>query len=129
MANHTLKAKYKIMNDNSYIDWVSMSDSKISAAIGNFIKHHRLNQNKTQDEVSVAAGISRSTLSLMERGEKVTLSSLIQVIRVLDLLYIMDVFKVTNEISPIEYARLQKNKRQRARNLNKEETSKNEPQW
>lgn len=39
-----------------------------------------------------------------------------QVLRVLDLLHIMDVFKVKNEISPIEYAKLQKNKRQRARN-------------
>jgi hypothetical protein len=39
-----------------------------------------------------------------------------QVLRVLDLLYVMDVFKVDNEISPIAYAKLQKNKRQRARN-------------
>ena len=117
------------MNDNSYIDWVSMSDKSICAAIGKYIKHHRLNQNKTQDDISEQAGISRSTLSLMERGEKVTLSSLIQVLRVLDLLYVMDVFKVTNEISPIEYARLQKNKRQRARNQDKEKTSNEEPTW
>ena len=65
----------------------------------------------------------------MERGEKVTLSSLIQVLRVLDLLYVMDAFKVTHEISPIEYAKLQKNKRQRARNQHKAETSKEEPTW
>lgn len=104
------------MNDDSYNDWVSMSDKALGETIGNFIKHHRLNQNKTQDEVSVAAGISRSTLSLLERGEKVTLSSLIQILRVLELLYVMDIFKISNEISPIEYAKLQKNKRQRARN-------------
>jgi len=106
------------MNDKSYNDWVSMSDKALSATIGNFIKHHRLNQNKTQEEVSVAAGISRSTLSLLERGEKVTLSSLIQILRILDLLYIMDIFQINNEISPIEYAKLQKNKRQRARKQN-----------
>ena len=38
-----------------------------------------------------------------------------QVLRVLDLLYIMDAFKINNEISPVEYVKLQKNKRQRAR--------------
>ena len=117
------------MNDNSYIDWVSMSDKSICSAIGKYIKHHRLNQNKTQDDISELAGISRSTLSLMERGEKVTLSSLIQVLRILDLLYVMDVFKVTDEISPIEYAKLQKNKRQRARNQDKAIPSKEEPTW
>lgn len=117
------------MNDNSYNDWVSMSDKALGETIGNFIKHHRLNQNKTQNEVSVAAGVSRSTLSLLERGEKVTLSSLIQVLRVLELLYVMDIFKISNEISPIEYARLQKNKRQRARNQNEVENTNEDTVW
>jgi transcriptional regulator with XRE-family HTH domain len=117
------------MSDYSYSEWVSMSDIALCAVIGKFIKHHRLNQNKTQDDVSEQAGISRSTLSLLERGEKVTLSSLIQVLRVLDLLHIMEIFKVTHEISPIEYAKLQKNKRQRARNQDKPETSNEEPTW
>ncbi|MBW8048836.1 MAG: helix-turn-helix domain-containing protein [Cytophagales bacterium] len=107
------------MNNISYIDWLSMSDKALIETIGRFVQHHRLNQNKSQSNVAEAAGISRSTLSLLERGEKTSLSSLIQVLRVLDLLHIMDVFKVSNEISPIEYAKLQKNKRQRARNKNK----------
>ena len=87
--------------------------------IGGFVQHHRLNQNKSQSTVAKDAEISRSTLSLLERGEKISLSSLIKVLRVLDLLYIMDVFKVNNEISPIEYVKLQKSKRQRARNKSK----------
>ena len=106
------------MSDNSYIDWIAMSDNALSETIGKFIKHHRLNQNKTQSEVSESAGISRSTLSLLERGEKINLNSLIKILRVLDLLYIMDVFKVNTEISPIEYAKIQKNKRQRASSKN-----------
>lgn len=117
------------MSDNSYNDWVSMSDKALGETIGIFIKHHRLNQNKTQDEVSFEAGISRSTLSLLERGEKITLSSLIKVLRVLDLLHIMDVFQVSNEISPIEYVKLQKNKRQRARNQNDVENLNEETVW
>jgi len=110
----------------SYINWLSMSDKALTEIIGNFIKHHRLNQNKTQDKVSAEAGISRSTLSLLERGETVSLSTLIQVLRVLDLLYIMDVFQVKNEISPIEYAKLQKNKRKRTRNKLQEKNTNHE---
>ncbi len=107
------------MNDNSYINWVSMSDNALSETIGNFIKHHRLNQNRTQEDVAKAASISRSTLSLLEKGQKISLNNLIKVLRVLDLLYIMDIFQVKEEISPIEYAKMQKNKKKRARNERK----------
>ena len=117
------------MNDISYNDWRSMSDNALSKTIGAFIKHHRLNQNKTQDKVSFDAGISRSTLSLLERGETVTLGSLIQVLRVLDLLYIMNIFEVKAQISPIEYAKMQQKKRRRANNKNKEENKNNDSQW
>lgn len=117
------------MNDISNIKWVSMSDKAISEAIGKFIAHHRLNQNKTQDDVATAAGISRSTLSLLERGEPVGLQIFIRVLRVLDLLYVMDTFQVRDEISPIEYAKLKKNKRKRARGKKDDETPKEELSW
>ncbi|OQX78307.1 MAG: transcriptional regulator [Bacteroidetes bacterium 4484_276] len=117
------------MNDISYTNWVSMSDKALTETIGSFIKHHRINQNRTQGELAGAAGISRSTLSLLERGETVTLNTVIKVLRVLDLLYVMDTFAVKDEISPIEYAKLQKNKRKRARNIIDKKTSNNEPEW
>ena len=103
------------MSDNSYIQWNSMSDKALIKMIGKFIQHHRLNQNKSQSDVAKAANISRSTLSLLERGEKVTLNSLIQILRILDLLHIIEIFKIDNQISPIEYAKIQKKKRSRAR--------------
>ena len=56
------------MNDFSDIPWTSMSDEALGKTIGNFIKHNRLNQNKSQDKLSAAPGFSRSTLSLLERG-------------------------------------------------------------
>ncbi len=102
------------MNDKSCEQWREMSDKSIMKTIGNFIQSHRLNQNKSQEEVAVAAGISRSTLSLLERGENIRLDSLIQVLRVLDLLYIMDTFKTQDQISPIEYAKLKKKQRKQA---------------
>lgn len=104
------------MNDKQYIDWVSMSDTALAQTIGTFVKHHRLAQNKTQEEVANAANISRSTLSLLEKGEAVTIPTLLQVLRVLDLLYIMNSFKIQEEISPLELAKHEQQKRQRARN-------------
>ena len=91
-----------------------MSDKALLDTIGRFVQHHRLNQNKSQDEVSESAGISRSTLSLLERGETVNLNTLLQVLRALDLLYLMETFKVTDEISPLEYAKLKKHQRKHA---------------
>jgi transcriptional regulator with XRE-family HTH domain len=102
------------MNDKSYIKWREMSDKSIMETIGKFIQSHRLNQNKSQDQVATTAGISRSTLSLLERGEKVRIDSIIQVLRVLDLLYIMDIFKVQDQISPMDYAKMKKKKRKQA---------------
>ena len=102
------------MNDKSYINLISMTDKSLLGLIGNFVKHHRINQNKSQEQVSLDADISRSTLSLLERGEGVNLNSFIKTLRVLDLLYVLDVFRVEDIISPIEYAKLKRKQRQRA---------------
>jgi transcriptional regulator with XRE-family HTH domain len=106
------------MTDISYKNWLSFSDNALSQQIGLFIKHQRMEQNKTQDMVAEAAGISRSTLSLLERGETVTLATLIQVLRVLDQLKVMDAFEVRQSISPMALAKAEKEKRKRARSQN-----------
>lgn len=104
------------MTDKSFI-WNSMSDRALASHIGAFIKHHRLEQNKTQEALSFAAGISRSTLSLLERGEAVTLATLIQVLRVLDQLQVMEAFEVQQRISPLALAKAEQKKRKRARSI------------
>ena len=95
--------------------WDELSDNALLKTIGDFVRHHRLNQNKTQKEVAKEAGLSRSTLSLLERGEQVTLGSLLRVLRVLDLLYVLEVFQIQKTISPILLAKEEKRKRYRAR--------------
>ena len=104
------------MTEISYKNWLSMSDNALSQQIGAFIKHQRIEQNKTQDMVAEAAGISRSTLSLLERGETVTVATLIQVLRVLDQLHVMEAFEIQQSISPMALAKAEKEKRKRARN-------------
>ncbi|MBK8145300.1 MAG: helix-turn-helix transcriptional regulator [Bacteroidetes bacterium] len=103
------------MTDVSYKKWLSMRDDAITKQVGIFIKHHRLEQNKTQEQVAEDAGISRSTLSLLERGEAVTLPTLIQVLRVLDQLQVMEAFEIQQSISPLALAKAEKEKRKRAR--------------
>ena len=73
-----------------------------------------------------AAGISRSTLSLLERGQTVTLATLIQVLRVLDQLQVMDAFVVEQRISPLALAKMQQEKRQRARGKQVDDTTEHE---
>lgn len=120
-------AKSLIMIDKSYNNWVSMSDKALMEQVGSFVRHHRLQQNKTQAELSEEAGISRSTLSLLERGETVTVLTLMQVLRVLDQLQVMDAFQVEEPVSPIALARLEKEKRQRARKSG--QTNTDESEW
>lgn len=98
----------------SYTKWNAESDSALLQQLGTFIKQHRLSQNMTQERVANNAGLSRSTLSLLERGEVVTLDSFIRVLRVLDLLHVMDSFKIADHPSPLERMKLKK-RRKRAR--------------
>jgi transcriptional regulator with XRE-family HTH domain len=104
------------MNDKSYIDITKLPDSTFLSRIGNFIQTHRVRQNKSQDLVAKEAAISRSTLSLLERGKKTNLDTLIRVLRVLELLYVLDIFNVSEEISPIAYSKLKVKKRKKAYN-------------
>lgn len=100
---------------NANTNWVEMSDAGIVSALGSFIRNTRLAQNKTQEQLAKTAGLNRTTLSQIENGESVTLLSLIQVLRALDKLHVFKEFEFADEISPLEYARLKKSRRERAR--------------
>lgn len=123
MVFHSLNQLFQIMTDKSFRNWDSMSDLALTQQIGAFVKHHRMEQNKTQSQLALEAGISRSTLSLLERGETVSLATLIQVLRVLDQLKVMDAFDVHEQISPLAMAKLQSRKRRRARSKTQGRTS------
>jgi transcriptional regulator with XRE-family HTH domain len=101
-----------------------MSDMAIVETIGAYIKHHRLEQNKTQAALAIAAGINRWTLSQIEKGEAITMLSLIQILRALNKLHSFEIFHVAQEISPLELAKLEQKKRHRARS----KASANKPQ-
>ncbi|HUH72815.1 MAG TPA: helix-turn-helix transcriptional regulator [Chitinophagales bacterium] len=101
------------MSETSYANYYS--DQAIMKRIGKFIQHKRLEKNLSQEEVSQQAVMSRSTLSLMERGQNITISNLIKVLRTLDALYVLDTFEIIQNISPMILAEADSKKRKRAR--------------
>lgn len=100
------------MNGISYT--LGFSDAAILRQIGEFVKSKRIDQNLTQVEVAERAAISRSTLSLAERGENISLANLLKILRVLDALYILEQFRVEQPISPLQLAKEDEKKRKRA---------------
>ena len=90
------------------------SDDAIVDTIGAFIRYHRLEQNKTQSQLAEEAGINRSTLAEFEKGKRSNIITLIQLLRVLNLLYVMEQFKISQQISTIHLAEMEQSKRKRA---------------
>ncbi len=102
-----------------------MSDDAIIQTIGDFVKHHRLQQNITQKSLAEKAGINRTTLSDLELGKRTQLITLIQVLRILNRLQVFESFEVKQQISPILLAEMEMKMRQKAsRNVKKSNTKK-----
>ena len=94
---------------------LAASDVALMETLGAFIRHHRLEQNKTQGQLATEAGIARSTLSLFEKGQNTSLLVFISLLRALKLLNLLQGFQVRAQISPLQLARLEQGKRSRAR--------------
>jgi len=116
------------MTDLNNINWSANTDSALMGIIGSFIKHHRLEQNKTQDQLAAEAGINRSTLSLFEKGKNGNLLTLIQLLRALHQLHLMQHFQINQAISPLQLAKQQQSKRKRASKA-KKGVKKIKPTW
>ncbi|MFT0211052.1 helix-turn-helix transcriptional regulator [Pseudomonas sp. F1_0610] len=99
----------------------------LAEEIGERLKQARLNRDLTQSQVATLAGIARKTVLNAEKG-KVQLEILIAILMALDLTGQLDLFLPKQEISPLQLAKLQGKRRQRASGQNS--TSKEEtPEW
>jgi len=103
------------MTEISYINVQAASDTALMRTLGAFIKHHRVEQNKSQEQLAKEAGIVRSTLSLFENGENTSLLVFIQLLRALKLLNLLQQFEIKQELSPLQLAKLEQSKKTRAR--------------
>jgi transcriptional regulator with XRE-family HTH domain len=92
----------------------AMSDPAFLEQLGNFVQQTRLQQNKTQQQVALAAGVNRSTIVQVEKGGGGTLLSFIQILRALEQLHLFQNFEIKEQFSPLQLAKMQQKKRQRA---------------
>ena len=107
------------MNGFSYNSIEYKDDDSLLRVLGRFVQHHRLQQNKTQESVAKEAGISRSTLSLLEQGERVAMITFIRVLRTLNLLHMLESFQISQRLSPIEEMLILKEKATKYRASNR----------
>lgn len=97
------------------MDWYSMTNARIEIEVGERLKKLRLEYNITQNDLAKKTGLSRVSISKIERGKGVNLSSLIEIMRGLRVLENIAYLIPEQEISPIELIRLKnKSKKKRA---------------
>ena len=79
----------------------SQSNGAIVKDICKSLKQMRLSKNITQEELAKKSGINRITIARMEAGKAINLLTMIQVLRALEKLELINNFDIEPEISPI----------------------------
>jgi transcriptional regulator with XRE-family HTH domain len=93
----------------------SMTDAAVLSELGRRLERLRLERNITQETLATEAGISLRTLARLERGEEaVGATTLLRVLRALDLVDRVEQLVPEPLPSPIEELRSRGRRRQRA---------------
>jgi len=92
----------------------AFTDSALLKELCHNLQQIRLDKNLSQEAVAKISGLSRITVSRMEAGRSSSLLTFIQVLRALDKLDLLNVFKHEHEISPIQLLKIQERQRKRA---------------
>lgn len=115
---------------NEIVDISMLSDKAVLEKIGFFIQQTRIKQELTQEDLATAAAISRSTLSLVERGDNTSVINLIKILRTLNALYVLNAFEAAEELSPLQLAKGEKQQRKRVSKLgNNQKTDTSDLGW
>jgi transcriptional regulator with XRE-family HTH domain len=88
------------------MDWYSISDPAIRSEIGKRLKEYRIRKNYTQRELAVKAGISVLSVQNLEKGNPISVSTFISVLRMLNLLENLGALIPEPPVSPVELLKL-----------------------
>ena len=112
------------------MDYYSMTDKAICVELGTRIKALRLRRNRSQQQVANAAAVSLNVIKALEAGRG-KISSLVAVLRELEELDSLSQFIRIPEVSPLQLAKQQGKKRQRATGsrIKKESDKEEQPEW
>jgi transcriptional regulator with XRE-family HTH domain len=91
------------------------SDETVLAELGRRLARTRLERNLSQQQLAHEAGVSKATIERLEAGNPIKSSSLVRVLRSLELLDSLDRLIPEPLPSPVERLRLQGRRRRRAR--------------
>jgi transcriptional regulator with XRE-family HTH domain len=85
------------------------TDAAVLTELGRRLARHRLERNWTQAELAAQAGVGQATVQRAERGESVQMTSMIKLLRALELLAGLDV--AVPESLELPIARLERERR------------------
>jgi len=91
-----------------------LSDKAVLQEVGHRITQYRLNQDKTQAALAQEAGVSNRTMARVEHGDSVQASSIIRILRALQLIENLDAVIPEPSVSPVQQLKMQGKRRQRA---------------
>ena len=86
-----------------------MTDAAVLAELGRRLARHRIERNWTQAELAVEAGVGQATVQRAERGESVQMTSMVKLLRTLELLGGLDL--AVPESIDLPIARLEREQR------------------
>jgi transcriptional regulator with XRE-family HTH domain len=86
-----------------------MTDAAVLTELGRRLARHRIERNWTQAELAAEAGVGQATVQRAERGESVQMTSMIKLLRTLELLGGLDLAVPESVDLPI--ARLEREQR------------------
>jgi transcriptional regulator with XRE-family HTH domain len=90
-----------------------MTDDAVLVELGRRLARHRLERNWTQAEMAAQAGLGQATVQRAERGESIQMTSMIKLLRTLELLGALDAAVPESIVLPI--AQLEREQRQTRR--------------
>lgn len=102
----------------STINWNGLTDTNAVARLGQEIKRMRLERNLSQSDIATHTGLDRSTVQRLEGGRAATLLTVVQVLRALDHLDLLDPWVQERKATPMmlleQEEAYQRQKRKRA---------------
>lgn len=107
-----------------------LTDGAIIAELGRRAADARIARQLTQDEFADVAGVGRSTVQRLERGESIQLTSFVKLLRSLDRLDALDAVLPRESRSPLaELARAQRQPKRFRRHVTEQAPAEDEGTW
>jgi len=106
-----------------------LTDEAVLVELGSRFARSRLDRQLTQSDVAEQAGVSKRTVERIEAGASAQLSSIIRLLRVLDLLPNLELLLPEAKPSPMDLLKRKGKQRQRASSRKNTDQINESPAW